>query len=331
MREVSLSGRPGKRPGASLGNWRRALLLSGALAALGAVSDRYAGFLNRPALLASIAYAALLLFLGVAARGCSGERRHPFQALLAALLLTAGYIYALRACADPTPIFLRNELAAGDEMLDAGADLDAFLAYRDVYKRHPRSYPVVVRLGAAAYQMGDFDRARKYFAQAVDLAPETARWRALRDLGQAHWKLGEAAEAIRIYLLAGASGLPEAERPEWHYRLGWAYFDLKEYDAAIRHYDAVAGTSHRYAAASHYNIACALAQKTARAGSRAQRDALTLEAVKRLRKAWEAADAASRPELARGLHDADRLDPELAPLRGSPEFREFLARIDREG
>ena len=176
-------------------------------------------------------------------------------------LLTAAYVFAWRLSADPTPVVLEQELAHGDAKLNAGDRDGAFLLYQDAYRRFPKSLPVLMRLGAVNYRIGDYERARKYYARAVELAPPSARWHALNDLGQCYWKLQQPAEAIRYYEQARAAGMPESELVEWHYRLGWAYFDLHNYGAALENYQAVVDAGQKFISASYYNSACAQAQE----------------------------------------------------------------------
>lgn len=309
-----------------------ALAASGASLAVLAVMDKVFGLIHHPLHLATLAYAALLSLLGWAwLRGIHIQparllRVSAYAAFLILNVLTGLYVFAWRVSADPTPMVLQAELDRGDQMLNAGDKDGAHLLYREAAERFPDSFPVMMRLGAVNYQTSDFERAKKYFSRALDLAPRDSRWRALNDLGQTYWKLQQPEEAIDLYEQARREGLPDSELLEWHYRLGWAYFDARNLDAAIEHYREVAKAGQKYAAASYYNIACALAQKIKQSPAGPARDALVGDAVDSLRHAWSAINTPEEQEALRTglLGSPSQRDPELAPLRGTPELTEFL-------
>lgn len=325
-------------------HWPRRLLPSAALAAAGAVfavlavMDKLFGLVHRPLHLATVAYAILISLLGwVWLRGIPLKparllRVSAYGAVLILNVLTALYVLAWRVSADPTPVLLQSELDRGDHLLEAGDKDGAHLAYRDAAKRFPTSFPVLMRLGAVNYQVADYDRAKKHFSQALEKAPRESRWRALNDLGQTYWKLRDPDRAIELYEQAKREGLPQSELVEWHYRLGWAYFDARNLDAAIEHYRAVAEAGKQYAAASYYNIACALAQQIAASKDEGERRSMTQEAVRSLRDAWTAITTAEEQQALRTglLGGPDERDPELAPLRDSAELKAFLAEIRKK-
>lgn len=308
------------------------LAATGALCAILAAVDKIFGLMHRPLHLATLAYASLCLLLawacfrGIPVRPARLLRVSLYAGFLLLNLLTAAYVFAWKVSADPTPVVLQSELTHGDALLAAGDTDGAYALYRTANHRFPASFPVLMRLGAAEYRIGDYDRARRHFSRAVDVAPRGSRWKALNDLGQTFWKLKQPAQAVELYEQAGREGVPPAERAEWHYRLGWAYFDLNDYDAAIRHYRAVVDAGRKYVAASYYNIACALAEKEKGAHDPAERHQLTVEAVGSLRDAWDAIQTPEeRLSLRTGLlGKAGSRDPELEPLRSSPAFQEFL-------
>ncbi|MCC2669541.1 MAG: hypothetical protein K0Q72_2012, partial [Armatimonadetes bacterium] len=254
-------------------NWPRrvsppaALAASGASFAVLAVMDKVFGLVHRPLHLATLAYALFCsLLIWSWARGIRWKqtrllRVSAYAALLILNVLTALYVVAWRVSADPTPVVLQAELERGDALLEQGDKDKALILYREASKRYPDSFQVLMRLGAVNYQIGDFERAKKHFSRAVETAPRDSRWRALNDLGQTYWKLHDPEQAIELYEQARQEGIPKSELTEWHYRLGWAYFDARDLDAAIEHYRAVADVGEQYAAASYYNIACALAQQ----------------------------------------------------------------------
>lgn len=322
-------------------HWPRRLLPPAALAASGAafavlaVMDKLFGLVQRPLHLATLAYAILLSLLawvwvrGIPLKPARLLRMSAYAAVLILNVLTALYVFAWRVSADPTPVVLQTELQRGDELLEAGDKDDAHLIYREAAKRFPGSFAVMMRLGAVNYQVSDYERAKRYFSRAVELAPRESRWRALNDLGQTYWKLRQPEQAIELYEQAKQSGLPSSERVEWHYRLGWAYFDARNLDAAIEHYRAVARAGKQYTAASYYNIACALAQKITLSDDPGERRAMTREAVRSLRDAWGAITTEEEQQALRAglLGGPEERDPELAPLRGSKELSAFLAEI----
>jgi tetratricopeptide (TPR) repeat protein len=317
-------------------NWPRrtpfVLAVLGAVFALLAVMDKLFGLVQHPLHLATLAYASLFAMIawavtrGIPVRPSRLVRLSSYAAILILNVLTATYVFAWKVSADPTPLVLQRQLAAGDALLNDGQKLDALIEYRKAYRRFPDSYAVLMRMGAAAYQNDDFESAAKYYQRALELAPADSRWRTLNNLGQSYWKLRQPDEAVEYYRRAEEAGMPKSESVEWHYRLGWAYFDLKDYDAAIEHYRFVGTAGEKYAAASYYNIACALAQKIRATPDPALKRAMTHEAVESLRLAWQAISTPEeREELRKGLvGSAEELDPELAPLRSSAEFRTLL-------
>lgn len=308
------------------------LALSGGAAALLAAADMVFGLVHRPLLLATVAYACLtgLLVFAVLQRGRDRQARlRPtrYSAAVLFLLLTASFACAWRIGSDSTPLVVARELARGDALLAAG-DLDgAFLAYLEADRRHPGSLRTLWSLGAVNYRLGDYERARRYFTRALEKAPPSSRWRGLVDLGQTYWKLRRPEVAIEYYHEARGAGLPESELVEWHYRLAWAYFDARDFEAAARHYDAVARAGGKYVAASHYNIACALAQQLESAPEQSRRE-LVAQAVERLRRARDTADAAEAEAFRLGIAGPPHeLDPELAPLQAYEEFRAFAREL----
>jgi len=314
-----------------------ALAASGAAFGLLAFCDRVFGLIHRPLHLATVAYASLAgLLMWACARGVQvhAARRLRLSAYAAGVLLcflTAGFLFAWRAIsADPGPLLLSAQLAAGDAYLARGEKDLAHLAYREAQERYPDSFAVLMRLGAVNYQVADYSRAERFFKRALEVAPSDSRWRALNDLGQTYWKLGRVREAIAHYQAARKAGLPSNREDliEWHYRLGWAYFDLRDYDAAIEHYLRVAEYGGKYADASYYNTACAVAQKLKVAGAPAERRALAGEAVGHLREAWRLTDEDEREAFKASLTGSpDERDPELAPLQGTPELAAFLREL----
>jgi len=306
-----------------------------ALACLAAV-DKVYGLVQRPFLLAVLAYALLCFLLmwsmvrGIPMRPTRLLRPSAYAAFIVLSILTAGLVFAWRVSADPTPLVLKARLDQGDLLLEKGDKDGAHELYRQAYRQFPQSFAVLMRMGAVNYQVSDFDKARKYYTRAVEVAPEGSRWRALNDLGQTFWKLGRPAEAVEYYGLAREAGIPDPELSEWHYRQGWAYFDLHDYDAAIHHYQEVAAAGEKYRAASYYNIACAIAQKIRQSPAAGERKELTRQAVESLRLAWEA--ASDSPEEIRSLSTGllggpQERDPELQPLRGTPEWQVLLRDI----
>jgi tetratricopeptide (TPR) repeat protein len=310
-----------------------ALAAAGAAFGALAAADKVFGLVQRPLHLATAAYASLAALLvlaclrGVTLRPARILRLSGYAATVLLCFLTAGFLFAWRAIsADPAPLLVSAQLAEGDALLAQGEKDLAHLRYREAHRRLPNSFQVLVRLGAVNYQVADYTRAERYFSQALAQAPPDSRWRALNHLGQTYWKLGRPREAIDHYLRAREEGLPNSrpELIEWHYRLGWAYFDVRDYDAAIEHYEAVANFGGKYADAAYYNVACALAQKLkgAPAGARA---ALAADAVANLREAWRLTTEGERDAFKNSLTGPRQgRDPELAPLEATPEFSAFL-------
>lgn len=315
-----------------------ALATSGAVFTVLAVLDKVYGLVQHPLYLATAAYACLAALLlwtcvrGIHLKSSRLIRLSLYAGFLILNVLTATYLFALKVSADPTPLMLNARLNQGDALLQKGERDEALLIYRDALKRYPESFPVLMRMGAATYQLGDFERAERYFTRASEQAPPESRWRALNDLGQTEWKLRRPEQAIELYLRARREGMPDSkpELIEWHYRLGWAYFDVRDFDKAVEHYEAVALYGEKYAAASYYNMACALAQKlkATPAGSTAARSEIAGQAVDALREAWKATEAAERPAFREGLvGSAEERDPELEPLRATAEFKHFLTEM----
>ena len=313
-----------------------ALAVTGIACAVLTLLDQAVGFAQHPFAFATGAYASLFGLVGWAFwRGFhwkkpTAQKLSLYAAILLLNVLTAGYVLAWKQfSADSTPLLVQKDLDQGDDLLDQGRKDDAFSVYRDALRRSPKSFSATMRMGMVSYQMSDFERARKYYERAREIAPPDLRWRALSDLGQTYWKLQQPEEAIRLYKEAEIAGVPADEQLEWHYRLAWAYFDVGEHDAAIEHYQAVAEERQKYAAASYYNIACALTQKM-KAETRATiKEQLAREAVINLRLAWSITNTDEEVQALRsGLigPPSDR-DPELAPLTEFPSFHKFLAEI----
>jgi tetratricopeptide (TPR) repeat protein len=312
------------------------LAAAGAACAGLAVADKMYGLVQRPFHLAVLAYALLCFLLGWAVvhgipmRASRLVRPSFYSACIILTVLTGGLVFAWRVSADPTPVVLQSRLDRGDALLAAGRKDEALLLYREAAQQFPRSFAVLMRMGAANYQVSDFDKARRYYTRAVEVAPVESRWRALNDLGQTYWKLGRPAEAVEYYRLAREAGIPDSELVEWHYRQGWAYFDLRDYDAAIHHYQEVAAAGQTYVAASYYNIACAIAQKVRKSSDPAERRELTREAIDSLEHALEAAKDEEVRSLSAGLvGPSEQRDPELEPLRGSAEWQELVREVKK--
>ena len=303
------------------------LLLGALVLALMAVADKLYGLVQRPFMLATAAYVLLLALLAWSTfgRGRAARRLSAYTACLLFLLATTSYVLAWKVSSDPTPVILLNQLDRADEYIEAGELDTALLGLRELNRRFPRTYGVLSRLGAAQYRQGAFHTAVRHFTLAIEIAPPDQRWRAMVDLGQTYWQLGEPDQAIDRYLKARRLGVPAAELPLWHYRMAEALFDLEQYDEAIPEYETVAQSGGEYAAASLYNIACALAQMKASAGN----GALAKRAVQYLREAWSLASSAEDRDAMRiGLigEEGER-DPELDPLRKEPGFQEFVAEL----
>jgi len=308
---------------------RAGSLLALALAlALGAAADKLVGVIGAPSVLALAAY------LGAGTALLRWPRWRAPLRLGAVLALTLAILLAWRALADPTPLTLWRELHAGDALLEANRRDDAMLRYRRAEQRAPHNPHVLIRLGAGYYRLGDYARAARAYERALHearppLAPRH-RWRIWIDLGQTYWKLGRASDALRAYQEAIRLGIPASERPLMDYRLAGAYFDLRDFDRSIEHYQRVAAAGGEYAAASLYNIACAYAQKYASA-PQDRRPAYLRAALDSLRLAWErATDPADRETFLDALVGGpDDLDHELDPIRPTPEMEAFLATLRR--
>ena len=303
-----------------------------------AAVDKTLGVFQHPLLFATVAYGALFaLLIWALTRGLHLGRPTPrrvsvFGAILLLNLLTAGYVFAWkRLSADSTPVIVQRDLDKGDVYYDEGASDDAFAMYKEALRRSPRSFPALMRMGMVTYHMSDFERARRYFERALEVAPTELRWRALNDLGQSYWKLGDPEKAIELYQQAERSGMPEAERIEWHYRLAWAYFDVEDYDAAIEHYGVVAEAGEKYAAAAYYNIACALSKKLVVTSDPKLRSKYASEAVDSLRAAMSVTSEKDDRAALRGglIGPPEERDPDLAPLAAFPEFRAFLRTLPK--
>jgi tetratricopeptide (TPR) repeat protein len=311
------------------------LACGGAAFSILAALDKVFGLVQRPLHLATLAYALLALLLiwtflrGVHLPAARLYRLSVYAAFLILNVLTATYIFAWRVSADPTPLVLQSQLARGDHLLAQGEEDEAHLLYLDAQKRYPNSFAVLMRLGAVNYQIGNHSRAARYFSNAVDVAPGDSRWRALKDLGQTYWKMERPEEAIEMYEAAGKAGMPQSELLEWHYRLAWAYFDARDFDRSLEHYLIVAREGRKYTAASYYNAACAQAQQIILTADPAKQRTLTQDAVENLRRAWRSTTTPDEVNALREglIGDDGERDPELEPLRGAPEFEQFIAEI----
>lgn len=303
-----------------------------------AAVDKAFGIFQQPLLFATVAYAALFaLLVWALTRGLHLGRPAPrkvsvFGGVLLLNLLTAGYVFAWKnLSSNSTPVIIEQVLDKGDAFYDEGMSDDAYAQYKEALKRSPRSFPALMRMGMVSYHMSDFERAKRFFERALEVAPPELRWRALNDLGQTMWKLGEPERAIELYQQAERANMPVSERIEWHYRLAWAYFDIQDFDAAIEHYGVVAEAGQKYAAASHYNIACALSKKLALTSDPGKRSLFAQEAVESLRAAMSVtSDKSDRAALRGGLiGPPEERDPDLAPLAVYPEYRAFVRSLPK--
>jgi tetratricopeptide (TPR) repeat protein len=300
--------------------------------------DKALGVFQQPLLFATGAYASLFaLLVWALTQGLHLGRPTPrkvsvFGAILLLNLLTAGYVFAWKKLSsNSTPLVVEQVLDRGDTLYDEGFSDDAYAQYKEALQRSPRSFPALMRMGMVTYHMSDFERARRYFERALEVAPAELRWRALNDLGQTHWKLGDPEEAIALYQQAEKASMPESERIEWHYRLAWAYFDIQNYDAAIEHYRVVAEAGQKYAAAAYYNIACALAKKLVLAADPKTKSDYALEAVGSLRAAMSVTYEKTDRDALRGglIGPPEERDPDLAPLVVYPEYRAFVRALPK--
>lgn len=315
------------------------------LAGIAAVSiliagvDKTFGVFQHPLLFATIAYLALFaLLVWALTQGLHLGRPTPRRlsvvgGILMLNLLTAGYVYAWKQLSvDSTPLMVQRDMDRGDSFYDAGFSDDAYALYKEALRRSPRSFPALMRMGMVTYHMSDFEHARRYFERALEVAPPNLRWRAMNDLGQSLWKLGEPERAIDLYQQADRAGMPESERIEWHYRLAWAYFDVQDFDAAIEHYGVVAEAGEKYAAAAYYNIACALSKKIGRSPDPKRKSEFAREAVDSLQSAMRiTVGSGDRAALRGGLTGPpEERDPDLAPLGAFPEYRAFVRSLPKD-
>ncbi len=305
----------------------------GAIAGSLAVIDKLHGLVQAPLPLLTLAYASLAgwVLWGYRMGFPNGRERQyylsPYVALLLFLALSSGYVLAWRyGVSDPTPLALTEVVATGDALLEEGRKGEALVVYQAGLKRFPNSYALLMAMGSATYRLGDFDRARGYFERALREAPPDQRWKSLNDLGQTWWKLGDPRAALGFYEQASRAGIPSHARLEWQYRVAWAAFDAGDYDAAIFNYELVAAAGQKYAAASHWNMACARAQKMRSAGTGTERRSLARAAVADLRNAWRSSETRDEREFVFGglLGGPDERDPELGPLLPTAEFKAFL-------
>lgn len=335
---ASSPGANGTGPAGAGGAFSRraiAFLTGGCILAAAAFLDKYFGLVRQPLLLATLSVlvlgglVGLMTLRGLRRASGLGSRIAPFAGLLLLNGLAAGYVWAWRqGLPDPTPVVLQRELDEGDALLREGREDEAALIYQTALRRYPRSFGVLIRMGSVNYRIGFYDRAERYFARALEVAPRERRWEALKNLGQTYWKQRKPELAIEYCERAREEGLPDSgpDLIEWHYLLGWAYFDVRNYDRAIEHYRAVALAGKKYAEASYYNVACAQAQKLASLPPGESRERLVREAVENLKQAWAlTTDPEEKAALREGLAGTpDQLDPELEPLRASAAYRAFV-------
>lgn len=326
----------------------RFLGLAGMVLGLLAAADKLLGLIQMPLHLATGSFLSLMALLvwscwvGIPPLGGSGahtaefipldpadepapltRRTSRFTAVLLLQCLLGMYLLAWKVSADPTPVLVQSELARGDQALNGGDATGALLVYREALERNPRLPAVLVRMGAGSYAAGNYEKARKYYEQAVASGRVGQRTKAYLGLGQSLWMLGQPEEAITAYRAAESEGLPPRKRSEWNYLMGWAHFDLRQYPEAVRHYREVGAAGGEFAAASYYNAACALAQQAVNADP-AERRLLAEEAAHALDEAWKSLQTTEDREQ---LRDGLRTDSELDPLRGDRSFRDAVRRL----
>jgi len=107
--------------------------------------------------------------------------------------------------------------------------LEPLLKYR-------HDYPTYHLLAEAKYSLNDYDKARKYFEEAIKLNPKS---------GSDHYQLGNIYLAGNFFALAAESYQSAlrlgVEIPVLHYKLGSAYFNLRNYFGKIAEITVKAG------------------------------------------------------------------------------------------
>ena len=99
--------------------------------------------------------------------------------------------------------------------------LEPLLKYR-------HDYPIYHLLAEAQYSLNDYEKARKYFEEAIKLNPKS---------GSDHYQLGNIYLAGNFFALAAESYQSAlrlgVDTPVLHYKLGSAYFNLRNYFGKI--------------------------------------------------------------------------------------------------
>ena len=192
---------------------------------------------------------------------------------------------------------------------------EAIEAYGEGSKKNP---VLVNKTGIAYHQLGQLDKAKKYYEQAIKLNPKYSE--AHNNLGTVYYATKSLRRAVSAYKKALRIS---PNSPSYHMNLGMAYFQRKMEKEAMAEYRIALqldpdvfekrGTfgvvleerSVEEKAKYHYAMAKLYAQ-----GNR------TDLAIQYLRKALE-----------EGFKDKKKLekDPEFQAMRRSPEFKELLA------
>jgi tetratricopeptide (TPR) repeat protein len=169
---------------------------------------------------------------------------------------------------DPKVPVLHAKL--GQLLCTIGANAEAIKVLRNALELDPKSVPVRINLAQALTDFGDVAEAEKTVRAAIFLEPRDATaHRLLGRIHQLNGRLEEAGESFRTairlqpgqaapyYALAYSKrvdekerpllrsmehllsrpDLPQADRGLLHYALGKSLDDLKEYDAAMGHFD----------------------------------------------------------------------------------------------
>lgn len=80
-----------------------------------------------------------------------------------------------------------------------GKQTDAIALYRQALEHQPNSFDAHYGIGRALDLAGSYDEARRHFAKALELAPESSKDQALRMMGIAWTFVGDVDEASRYF------------------------------------------------------------------------------------------------------------------------------------
>lgn len=124
---------------------------------------------------------------------------------------------------DKPSLELRADILMARKQFSEAIDI-----YEEILNANPRNAAVLNRVGIAYHQLGDLDKARKYYERSYRADRTYAH--AVNNIGMTDYDRKKFRGAVKWYLLAIQLSPDTAS---FHSNLGHAYFQQKKYDEAL--------------------------------------------------------------------------------------------------